>query len=470
VIDHFTKSLFNAPTPVKSNILNLTIENWQGNKVDDLECGESYTIVINISELKISEGLFLAFSFVNLESKFSYRIETDKFKTIKGRLDRQSFRVYFNELNLPRGNYTIRFAISDGTYLNRIHQDDETIFFRVKDSLSAPKFIRGEWSKESFEENKKIGLIGWWGGMNEGDRFILETLERAFGKNFITCPIETPFEINQKTVEQLNRLDFIVVGGGGLFTLSPPMPFDTYPDWKSQIKTPFGFLGVGVQEINPKFESTVKEIVEDSNFFLVRDSGSLGQVQRFSSKVKQIPDLTFLYPRKIVRNADATKIGVNLRIWNFDEHRTYDNEAWCDAINALPGGKVTIPLSFLDGVKDADAMVHVDGMQNTAFDLDNYESIRIMVGMRLHSLIFAAQNGIPIIGVAYTPKVRRFFKDVGLEEFCLDVGEFWRLNELYCEASKREKEISEKLLKYTEAANKVVANDVQRIRNDLESS
>lgn len=41
----------------------------------------------------------------------------------------------------------------------------------------------------------------------------------------------------------------------------------------------------------------------------------------------------------------------------------------------------------------------------------------LVVGMRLHSLIFAAAQKVPMIGIAYEPKVDWFLKYIGLEEY-----------------------------------------------------
>ncbi len=39
--------------------------------------------------------------------------------------------------------------------------------------------------------------------------------------------------------------------------------------------------------------------------------------------------------------------------------------------------------------------------------------LRVLVGMRLHSLIFAAARGVPVVGIAYDPKVEAFLAMVG---------------------------------------------------------
>ncbi|NMB11692.1 MAG: hypothetical protein GX977_05340, partial [Firmicutes bacterium] len=41
------------------------------------------------------------------------------------------------------------------------------------------------------------------------------------------------------------------------------------------------------------------------------------------------------------------------------------------------------------------------------------------LGMRLHSLIFAAVQEVPMLGIAYDPKVEEFLRQLGLEELAI---------------------------------------------------
>ncbi len=48
-------------------------------------------------------------------------------------------------------------------------------------------------------------------------------------------------------------------------------------------------------------------------------------------------------------------------------------------------------------------------------------SMDLCVGMRLHSLIYATTGQVPLIGLAYDPKIRSFMEYAG-QEMCLDIG------------------------------------------------
>jgi len=43
----------------------------------------------------------------------------------------------------------------------------------------------------------------------------------------------------------------------------------------------------------------------------------------------------------------------------------------------------------------------------------------VMVGMRLHGLILAAAMGVPVIGIAYDPKISHFLDDLGCPDYCV---------------------------------------------------
>jgi polysaccharide pyruvyl transferase WcaK-like protein len=57
---------------------------------------------------------------------------------------------------------------------------------------------------------------------------------------------------------------------------------------------------------------------------------------------------------------------------------------------------------------------------------------RLVIGARLHAIIFAASRGVPVIGIAYGSKVRRFLEDLGLGDFALDPSEVTPERLLHC--------------------------------------
>jgi polysaccharide pyruvyl transferase WcaK-like protein len=48
----------------------------------------------------------------------------------------------------------------------------------------------------------------------------------------------------------------------------------------------------------------------------------------------------------------------------------------------------------------------------------------LTVGMRVHSIILSASMRVPVVGLAYQPKVRFFLSSNGLEDYCIQFDEF----------------------------------------------
>ena len=146
VTEKFSSIFVNEKETAFSDLLRISFVNDKGEKVTDLHCKSTYELIIDMINITIEKGLFIAFSFINYENKFSYRMQTDLFKNIKGHLHGKQLVVHFDKFGIPKGYYTIRLAISDGSYINRRYHFEETIYFKVIDSVDSPKFLQAEWS------------------------------------------------------------------------------------------------------------------------------------------------------------------------------------------------------------------------------------------------------------------------------------------------------------------------------------
>jgi polysaccharide pyruvyl transferase WcaK-like protein len=68
-------------------------------------------------------------------------------------------------------------------------------------------------------------------------------------------------------------------------------------------------------------------------------------------------------------------------------------------------------------------------------DLDHFfdelRNIDLMIGTRLHSNILSILTGIPSIGLAYRPKVQRFFEAIGLQQYCIPIEKLELLQDAF---------------------------------------
>lgn len=56
-------------------------------------------------------------------------------------------------------------------------------------------------------------------------------------------------------------------------------------------------------------------------------------------------------------------------------------------------------------------------IEGSARTIGAFSRMRVVVSMRLHGLVFAAGQGVPVVGVVYDPKVRSFLSLIGQEHF-----------------------------------------------------
>lgn len=81
----------------------------------------------------------------------------------------------------------------------------------------------------------------------------------------------------------------------------------------------------------------------------------------------------------------------------------------------------------------------------------------LLIGMRLHALIFAAMNAVPVIGIAYDPKVISFMQEIG--QPCVEVDSIEKIQEQ-----------AENILTNKEAIKKELENHRQRLYKKAENN
>ena len=64
----------------------------------------------------------------------------------------------------------------------------------------------------------------------------------------------------------------------------------------------------------------------------------------------------------------------------------------------------------------------IGGTMDSSLSIGVLSRMRAVVSMRLHGLIFAASQGVPLVGISYDPKVTAFLDSVGADN-CLQLGE-----------------------------------------------
>lgn len=219
------------------------------------------------------------------------------------------------------------------------------------------------------------------------------------------------------------------------------------------------------QSVGP-FESRVsrfmmKTILSGASGVFVREELSKDHLLQFldsSVPITVVPDLAFALPsssrRPIVANVPTgpkSFIGVTVRHWDFSPQKGVEDadaldayiDVMADSIDAL-GRKYGMPVVLLpqvigpgdkgddrriaarvaEKVNTADVRVVVDDLSPGDIQALMAEAY-VMVGTRLHSVIFALNGGIPVVAIDYSGgfKARGIMRMVGGEHLVIPIQE-----------------------------------------------
>ncbi len=127
--------------------------------------------------------------------------------------------------------------------------------------------------------------------------------------------------------------------------------------------------------------------------------------------------------------AEGQKIlGISLLDWPESDKDFHKKMAACidyaaEAHNVVP---LFIPMKKQADVRTAQRVMAE--MKTAAYCLEDSHNVsevigvvrkcELVIGMRLHALIYAAGGGVPVIGLAYDPKVTGFMEYIGQERIC----------------------------------------------------
>lgn len=303
---------------------------------------------------------------------------------------------------------------------------------------------------------KKVLISGYYGFGNTGDEAILlamVTSLRAEVPNIeITVasakPLETQEKYGVKAIDRsvgairraMIKSDLFISGGGGL--LQDVTSVRSLAYYCSLLllarveRVPIMIYGQGIGPIHWFFSKIlVRLAVSGANVITVRDEGSKKMLEEFGVRREVIvtadPSL-LLKPVHISRLNGVKRpvIGFAIRAWKGIDYNQIAKAA--DEVS----DKVGASIAFIPFHSGRDRLVAeqiiskmkahaqiVNGTDLPSEVLGVVGELDAMVGMRLHSNIFASLQGIPFLPIAYDPKVGEFSSMVGAPQpiLCCDM-------------------------------------------------
>ena len=210
----------------------------------------------------------------------------------------------------------------------------------------------------------------------------------------------------------------------------------------------------GIGPIKQKNEKYVRNNLKYIDKITLRDEMSAEELKRIS------PDTEFLVTADPAiemtgeRKNAGGKIGVSVRDWSHLDGAFEDKMASAldEIYKRYHLTPVFIPMKYPDNIKiskrimskmKADSEI-IENKLNAYETVDVIASMDVIVGMRLHTLIFAVGNCVPCVGIIYDPKIRGFMEYIGqdnlLDADCFDTHKMLEYVDCIMENTEAEKE------------------------------
>ena len=310
---------------------------------------------------------------------------------------------------------------------------------------------------------KKIFICGYYGFDNLGDEAILKALVEGIRQQAPSAEITVLSASRHKTEEEygvraisrndyralmhaMKTQDLILFGGGSLLqdvTSSRSILYYLGLMFLGKMhRKPIYMVAQGIGPIRrPHFRRMTRTMFRSARYISVRDRVSLEELERMGisrDRIVLTTDPVWGLPveghRKERVGEKKPKVLLSLRPWG---NPAAMEAKWVKLVNALQG-ELQAEVELLSFHRSQDAplskkiaektgcewMPHTDEVDTI---LQRIEGADLLIGVRLHSLIFSALVGTPMIGLSYDPKVDAFVEAMeagpayGVEQF--SVGE-----------------------------------------------
>ena len=356
---------------------------------------------------------------------------------------------------------------------------------------------------------QKIVISGYYGFSNIGDEAVLQALVEGLKSELgdsveiivlSASPEQTAgvYGVNAffrtsvgEVSKALRECDLLISGGGSLLQDATSLRSLVYYLGVIRQAKRFGrrviILGQGIGPLRRGISRFLtRRVLNRVDSIAVRDSRSASLLEEIGVRRPPImvtADLTFLLKPcsrdkagKLLSesgiNPENDVVAVALRNWR--ESPEFEN-ATANALRTLaadlPANILLLTMQKPDDVHMARQIEQTVGMPERVFlqpkewsaaeYLGVIEKCGLVLGMRLHSLIFAASVGTPSVGITYDPKVGEFQDAAGQHKMSLSEVDSGLLAERVIKAWNEKEELSKKLTETVPAMKRAAAENIR---------
>ena len=305
---------------------------------------------------------------------------------------------------------------------------------------------------------KRIVVSGYYGAKNAGDEAMLAAMLEVLGdldpELHITVISADPADTERRhgvhavgsfdvggIFSAVRRADLFVSGGGSLLQNITSRRSLYYYMAVILFALLLGrrvmLYAQGIGPVTGRFACwCMRWIGNRVSLITVRDEGSMAELRRLgitrppmectADPVLGIHPVGREAGRAILARcgADGAKpvVGISVRDWQGWQHYKEILAEISDAIvRELDARVIFLSMQYPEDVqtaktiaaRTAEECIVLDGEYTTSELLSLVANMDLMIGIRLHALIFAGVMGVPMIGISYDPKVDRFLRSIG---------------------------------------------------------
>ncbi len=306
----------------------------------------------------------------------------------------------------------------------------------------------------------KIVISGYYGFANAGDEAMLNAIVKALRsteKSVELTVISGNPEVTsaQHKVNSIHRFNFLEIfsslrscdlllsGGGSLLqdvTSKRSLLYYLFIlALGILLKRKVMLFGQGIGPIHGRLmRRLTKLICSHANLITVRDQDSLYELRRLgvpAAKVQLTADSVLTLPQEdkaqgrqlLTRFAvpqGKMLIAMSVRKWQDDDRYLLELAKAADILEQEYAAHIVLlPLQYPVDVEACERLQHFMNQESTVLktgcDTEQFLSLMgnfdLLIGMRLHALIFAAVMELPFVAVSYDPKIDGFVKDINGE-------------------------------------------------------
>lgn len=314
------------------------------------------------------------------------------------------------------------------------------------------------------ELKEVITYVGWVGHGNIGDEALYLVNKKLFNQYRLVPTLN----------EKYSKVSLL---GGG--TLLPSYPVSMHPNKYNYA------IGVGMK--NPTFwgpfDSFTKEMVKRHRFRFLGVRGNISKelLRNIGIESQVVGDPCLLLEPNSYKKKNNRLIAVNVGvspdgIWGNGIFLLKEAIEFCKRLKAdgyqltlIPFWKGDLPyIKKLSEAADIDIFGKWSNIQKV---LDFIASCYVLIGQKLHSVIFSAATYTPFICMEYRPKCLDFTESVGFEKCTIRTDQInaLKLMRLFCDLLDNWIDMRNMLIKKVERYRKSLRQSVAQIIKDIES-